>query len=184
MPVALALQNARFYESAAHQAKVLEEALKRQEELDRMKDELLQNISHELRTPLALVTGYTQMLRERRLGPLSDEQAEALDIIAHRSTMLRGLVEDITMHWQLENPEQHLPCRKSSTCASSYRQSVREFGNEARKSEITLKTEMPAISVGHHQLHTATTPAAGQSHRQRTEIYTVQWKNQPYGWKI
>jgi PAS domain S-box-containing protein len=51
VPIALALQNARFYEATAHQAQVLEEALRRQEELDRMKNEMLQNISHELRTP-------------------------------------------------------------------------------------------------------------------------------------
>jgi GAF domain-containing protein len=37
VPVALALQNARFYQAAAHQAHVMAEALRRQEELDRSK---------------------------------------------------------------------------------------------------------------------------------------------------
>lgn len=101
-PVALALQNARFYEHAESQASAMASALRRQEELDRMKDELIQNVSHELRTPLALVMGYAEMLASGRLGELATEQADAMDIIVRRSRMLRSLVEDISLLWHLD----------------------------------------------------------------------------------
>lgn len=174
VPVALALQNARFYESAARQAAVLKEALHRQEELDRMKDELLQNVSHELRTPLALVTGYTQMLRDETLGPLSEDQTEALEIIAHRSAMLRGLVEDITMHWQIENPEQHFNFPDIVDLREFVQTAVREFGNEAKQRKITLTTEVPEYPV-------AITSYALQIHRLLDNLISNALKFTPPG---
>jgi len=147
VPIALALQNARFYESAAHQAKVMEEALRRQEELDQMKDELLQNISHELRTPLALVTGYTQMLRDRSLGPLSKQQAEVLDIITRRGKMLRGLVENITMHWQIENPKEKIALPETIDLCDFVRTVSHEFQNEAKLRKISLSAATPKRSL-------------------------------------
>ncbi len=150
VPIALALQNARFYEATARQAQILEEALRRQEELDRMKDEMLQNISHELRTPIALVMGYAEMLRDGSLGPVPEQQTEAIDIIARRSIMLRDLVENITVLWQIENPEGEKPSTEfvdltqlsSSVCA--------EFQNEAHKKTLKLYAEVPETPLFAH----------------------------------
>jgi len=150
VPIALALQNARFYEATAHQAQVLEEALRRQAELDRMKDEMLQNISHELRTPIALVMGYTEMLRDGSLGPIPEQQAEAIDIVARRSIMLRDLVENITLLWQIEHTEGEKPLAEfmdlthlaSSVCA--------EFQNEAHKKALSLYAEVPETPLSVH----------------------------------
>jgi len=102
VPVALAIQNAQFYERAAKQAEMMAEALQRQEELDHMKDELIQNISHELRTPLELVLGYAEMLWSGELGSVPPEQQAAVGVIARRSRMLSRLVEDIALLWHLE----------------------------------------------------------------------------------
>lgn len=147
VPIALALQNARFYEAAAHQAVVMEEALRRQEELDQMKDELLQNISHELRTPLALVTGYTQMLQNGTLGPMPDQQAEIIDIISRRSTMLRNLVENVTLHWQIENPKDEIALLEVIDLCEFVRQASTEFQNEAQQQKLTLATEIPSTPM-------------------------------------
>ncbi|MGC9393355.1 MAG: GAF domain-containing protein [Anaerolineae bacterium] len=143
VPIALALQNARFYEATAHQAQVLEEALKRQEELDRMKDEMLQNISHELRTPIALVMGYAEMLRDGSLGPVEALQTEAIDIIARRSTMLSELVENITLQWQMENTKTEKPSVESIDLTHLVSAVSTEFQNEARLRALTLYSEVP-----------------------------------------
>ena len=143
VPIALALQNARFYEATAHQAQVLEEALRRQEELDRMKDEMLQNISHELRTPIALVMGYAEMLRDGSLGPVLEQQAEVIDIIARRSTMLRDLVENITLLWQIDNTEKEKPSVESVDLTSLVGAVSAEFQNEAQQRKLTLYRELP-----------------------------------------
>ncbi len=143
VPIALALQNARFYEAAAHQARVLEEALRRQAELDQMKDEMLQNVSHELRTPLALVTGYTQLLKDGSLGPIAEQQEEAIDIIARRSAMLRSLVENITLLWQMENPREEFPLAEPVDLCQLIQTIGDEFQNEVQQRGLALVTETP-----------------------------------------
>jgi signal transduction histidine kinase len=52
----------------------LRASVRRLEELDRMKANFLAMVSHELRTPLTSVIGYSEMLIEGMVGPLSDEQ--------------------------------------------------------------------------------------------------------------
>ncbi|MEJ5312128.1 MAG: GAF domain-containing protein [Anaerolineae bacterium] len=143
VPIALALQNARFYEATARQAQILEEALRRQEELDRMKDEMLQNISHELRTPIALVMGYAEMLRDGSLDPFPERQTEAIDIIARRSVMLRDLVENITLLWQIENTEGDRPLAEPVDLTDLASTVSAEFQNEARQRALTLSAKLP-----------------------------------------
>lgn len=151
VPVALALQNARFYQAAAHQAHVMAEALRRQEELDRIKDELIQNISHELRTPLGLVMGYAVMLQEGALGPVAPEQEEAIDIIARRSKMLRTLVENITLLWQLDRDKDEKADFEFLDLEELVRTVVQEFQNQSTVQGVTVRattTEHPVVIWG------------------------------------
>ncbi len=151
VPVALALQNARFYQAAAHQAHVMAEALRRQEELDRIKDELIQNISHELRTPLGLVMGYAVMLQEGALGPIAAEQEEAIDIIARRSKMLRTLVENITLLWQLDRDKDERADFEFLDLEELVRTVVQEFQNQSKVQNVTVRAataEQPIILWG------------------------------------
>ncbi len=136
VPVALALQNARFYQRASGQARAMAEALRRQEELDRMKDELIQNISHELRTPLALVMGYAEMLSTGELGAVADEQAVAINVIARRSRMLRSLVEDIALLWQLEQRREE---RELLDLAEIVATSAADFRSEAETRGLLIR---------------------------------------------
>ncbi len=98
----LALENATLIEEAYRRNAELEDALARQEELDRLKDEFIQNVSHELRTPLALILGYAEMLAAGDLGELRPEQQKPVEIISRRSRMLSRLVEDITLILEAE----------------------------------------------------------------------------------
>jgi len=143
VPVALALQNARFYQAAARQAKVMTEALRHQEELDRMKDELVQNISHELRTPLALILGYAAMLQEGALGAVAPGQTEAIEIITRRSLMLRTLVENMTMLWQVETEREHKPAFEMIDLCEFTRTVVEEFQNQGQKLHIAIQALTP-----------------------------------------
>ena len=140
VPVALAIQNARFYERAARQADMMAEALHRQEELDHMKDELIQNISHELRTPLSLVLGYAEMLWSGELGPVPSEQQAAVGVIARRSRMLSRLVEDIALLWHLER-------RTAQKEIVDLREivmiTVADFQARAEENSLTLSARMP-----------------------------------------
>ncbi len=97
---AIAMDNARLYETArkaqveAEQAAAENERLYRQaEESSRLKEEFLATISHELRTPLSAILGWTRMLR---LGQLSEENvAKALDTVERNARAQAQLVDDL-----------------------------------------------------------------------------------------
>lgn len=71
------------------------QAYKEMQELDRLKDELIQNLSHELRTPLTFVKGYTELLLTGDLGPLTPDQEEALRVVQERTEGIVKMVSDI-----------------------------------------------------------------------------------------
>jgi signal transduction histidine kinase len=75
----------------------LNEALQRLSELSQMKANFVANISHELRTPLTHVKGYLELLVTESLGPISDEQRQALQVSQRATTKLESLIEDIIM---------------------------------------------------------------------------------------
>ena len=144
VPVALAIQNAQFYEKAAAQADMMAEALRHQEQLDYMKDELIQNISHELRTPLSLVMGYAEMLSGGELGPVPVEQAAAIGVITRRSRMLHSLVEDIALLWHQERT----PAQKERVDLQEIVSiTVAEFQASAEAGSLTLSVRTPKEAV-------------------------------------
>jgi signal transduction histidine kinase len=57
---------------------------------DKFKGEYLATMSHELRTPLTAMLGFSEVVRDGKLGPINDDQAEALD---HVITSGRHLLE-------------------------------------------------------------------------------------------
>jgi len=92
---AVAIENANLYKSLKERAERLEQAYEELREVDRLKTELVQNISHELRTPLTFIKGYVELLTGGVLGPLTPQQADALRIVAERTSVVVRLVSDI-----------------------------------------------------------------------------------------
>lgn len=69
------------------------EAIERQREANRIKDEFLATLSHELRTPLNAVLGWARMLRSGRLDAAS--QSKALETIERNAQAQTLLIEDL-----------------------------------------------------------------------------------------
>jgi signal transduction histidine kinase len=65
------------------------------EAASRHKSEFLANMSHELRTPLNAIIGFSQVLRERMVGPVNEKQAEYLDDIISSGNHLLSLINDV-----------------------------------------------------------------------------------------
>lgn len=63
--------------------------------LDILKDEFLSNITHELKTPLISIKGYSDLLSEGHLGPLTDDQSNSLKNIVQGSERLQRLIDSI-----------------------------------------------------------------------------------------
>ena len=79
----IALQNARLVANL--------------EEGDRLKSEFVSTMSHELRTPLNVIIGYTEMLREGAVGPITPGQRELIERLDARGRELLELIE-ATLH--------------------------------------------------------------------------------------
>jgi PAS domain S-box-containing protein len=94
----IALEQARMYTAA-------QEAAKRAEDANRLKDEFLATVSHELRTPLNAMLGWTTLLRQRSLEP---SVARALDVIYRNCRAQVQIVDDILDVSRIINGKFHL----------------------------------------------------------------------------
>lgn len=83
-------------------ARELEEANEELRSLDRAKDSFLANVSHELRTPLSTVRGYVEMLDSGSIGPLSDAQQNAIQVMSRNIDRLGRLIEEMLEFTRME----------------------------------------------------------------------------------
>ncbi|MCH8618326.1 response regulator [Undibacterium sp. TS12] len=65
------------------------------EQASRMKSEFLANMSHELRTPLNAIVGFSEILKDGLMGPLSAQQKDAAVDIFGSGKHLLALINDI-----------------------------------------------------------------------------------------
>jgi PAS domain S-box-containing protein len=73
----------------------LEEQNRRVEEASRLKSEFLANMSHELRTPLNAIIGFSELMHDGKVGPISPDHQEYLGDILTSSRHLMQLINDI-----------------------------------------------------------------------------------------
>jgi len=77
------------------QAQQLQDANRRLQETDRLKNEFLANMSHELRTPLNSIIGFAKLILNGIDGPITDDQRIDLSAIYSGGKHLLNLVNDI-----------------------------------------------------------------------------------------
>jgi signal transduction histidine kinase len=63
--------------------------------LDRLKSDLLANVSHELRTPLTAIKGYTDYIREGKLGQVTEKQEKGLLVVQKNLDRLAKSINDL-----------------------------------------------------------------------------------------
>ena len=72
------------------------------ESASRAKSEFLANMSHELRTPLNAILGFSEIIKSRTFGPVSDPYPEYAGDIFNSGTHLLALINDILNLSRLE----------------------------------------------------------------------------------
>lgn len=138
---AVAIENARLYESLQKSYAELEQAYMELRELDRMKSEFVQNISHELRTPLTFIKGYIELLRDGDMGELTEEQRMAVRIVAEKADSLSRLVDDIISLQRFGQTQLKL---EVFSLAELGHDAVQAAQASAAEAGITLRDEIPA----------------------------------------
>ncbi len=82
---------------ASYAASVLDNQRMRETafQAEHAKSAILDAVSHEFRTPITAVLGFTELFQEHVLGPVTEEQQEALDAIHRNAHRLLKLVDDL-----------------------------------------------------------------------------------------
>jgi signal transduction histidine kinase/CheY-like chemotaxis protein len=91
------------------------DALERERQAGRLKDEFLATLSHELRTPLTAMLGWTRMMRSSRLDDAT--QVKALEIIERNARAQATLVEDLLEMSRLKSGRPRLRVREADLAA-------------------------------------------------------------------
>jgi signal transduction histidine kinase len=96
---ALTATNARLYEE-------VEDALRRQVDLNRQKDDFLAAVSHELRTPLASVLGSLATLRRLEDRMTAETKDGLYDMASQEGKRLQRLIEELLLIAALDGSEE------------------------------------------------------------------------------
>ncbi len=153
----------------------LETALARLTEFSQLRANIVANISHELRTPLTHIKGYTSLLREGALGPLTAEQADALGVAATAVERLERLISDLLSYAAAARGELTLhrrPLAIEALVIEAARRSQAKAAHQRVTLSCEVEPELPA-AVGDEEKITWTlvqlidnglkfTPAGGQ----------------------
>lgn len=87
--------NKKLEQRVAERTAELQKALSRLTELNQLKSNFISNISHELRTPLTHIKGYLDIISEQSLGPLTEAQVNAIQVIQRSEFRLEQLIDDL-----------------------------------------------------------------------------------------
>lgn len=148
--LAVAIRNAQLLEnlqsSLEEVTRAREDLHKANEELktlDEMKTNLLSNVSHELRTPLVSVMGYTDMIYNEKVGPVTETQREYLGISLRNVEKLVTLIENLLDFSRLHRGTERLVFSKMDLvdCAKTSIDIIRPVANSRN---IALVLEAPA----------------------------------------
>jgi signal transduction histidine kinase len=109
---AIALYNARSYESLEEIVQQRTQELEREKQLseaaNRAKTEFLSNMSHELRTPLTGILGFSSVLIEQVFGTLNTKQMQYLELISASGKHLLELINDLLDLTKIETAREEI----------------------------------------------------------------------------
>ena len=157
--VGVALENARLFENLQHRAAELERAYRELQDLDRLKDEFVQNISHELRTPLTIIQTSGELLLEEIVGDLNEDQREIIDRLTQRTRAMIRMVNDIltlqltSLETMRDEPVDLVALAQSSIAGAEV--AARQPGLEHRQYQFVLETgeNLPSIQGDRNRLN-------------------------------
>jgi PAS domain S-box-containing protein len=94
-PVEIGLNPIESAEGHMVLASVIDITARKKQEANRLKSEFLANMSHELRTPMNAILGFSELLIDKKVGPLNDKQSEYLQDIHMSGSHLLQLINNV-----------------------------------------------------------------------------------------
>ena len=130
----------------------LEESLRKQKELEKVRDDLMKMIVHDLKSPLTSVIGAMEMLMDGDFGALTNDQRSALGDAEGRAEDLLALIEDLLEVARLEETRLTLhlaPIAPGALIAEVKHDWEMRFQQERATVTIELSDEAPVIEADH-----------------------------------
>ena len=93
----------RLEQKLAEYHEQIEQSYEDLKEAHRAKTEFTSNITHELLTPLTSIKGYTELINDKTIGDINDDQKEKLEIILRNTDRLIDLIHNLLTVTELEN---------------------------------------------------------------------------------
>ena len=125
-------------------ANQLSEALTEIQELDRLKDDLIQNVSHELRLPLMVIQGYVDLLKTGALGTLAPELQKTIEVVSEKTELLGKRVNDIMLLRGVQHTDLQLSLVSLAALA---REAVERARPQAEKSKVRLVADIVPVTA-------------------------------------
>ncbi len=92
---ALQTANRHLEHRVADRNRALQQALQQLEALSELTSNLIGNLSHSLRSPVVPIRGYSTMLIEGRLGPLTNSQRDAVETMLRCVNQLENAINEV-----------------------------------------------------------------------------------------
>ena len=128
----------------------LEESLRKQRELQKMRDDLMRMIVHDLKTPLTSVLATMEMLLDGDFGSLDGEQRKAVGDAEGKAEDLLALINDVLEVSRIEEAELKLELQPIAPAALlaeiEHEWSVR-FQQEGVKARIDVADDAPVFQA-------------------------------------
>lgn len=105
---ALKKSNSELENRVRERTDELRQALQQITKLNKLKTNFISNISHELRTPLAHMIGYIDLMKDLSLGPLTDDQMHAVNVLVKSYNRLHNLIDELLQFSMLSQGEMSL----------------------------------------------------------------------------
>ncbi len=128
----------------------LEDSLRRQRELERVRDDLMKMIVHDLKTPLTSVLATLELLGDGDLGPLTPRQLPLVQDAMRKSEELLALIEDLLEVRRIEESAITLSLERIETDAL-VREVMKDwtvrFGQEQTKVRTDIASDAPILTA-------------------------------------
>ena len=124
----------------------LDEARLVAEQQNAGKSRFLANMSHELRTPLNAIMGFSDIMRQRLFGPMSDRYSEYADLIHESGAHLLELINDVLDMSKIEAERFEL-AREDFDARDAIAAVLRLMRGQADRQGVSLRGELSAESL-------------------------------------
>ena len=124
----------------------LEDARAKAEQQNAGKSRFLANMSHELRTPLNAIMGFSDIMRQRLFGPMSDRYAEYAELIHESGEHLLELINDVLDMSKIE-AERYELAREDFDARDAIAAVLRLMRGQAERQGVNLRGDLSAESL-------------------------------------